>query len=92
MEDRSIVETLAQALGQFETIGMPARNLAFRTRREYTRDLRDLLTYLEQRGTQRLDEVRPQALEGYLAEFVKYLIFQTVCLVRNSAGDILSTE
>ncbi len=68
MADRSIVETLAQALGQFETIGMPARNLALRTRREYGRDLRDLLSYFEQGETTRLDEVRPRDLEGYLAE------------------------
>ena len=68
MAHRSTVETLAQALAQFETIGMPARNLATRTRREYSRDLGDLLSYLEQCGTTRLDEVRPRALEGYLAD------------------------
>ncbi|CAA9342622.1 MAG: hypothetical protein AVDCRST_MAG93-6722 [uncultured Chloroflexia bacterium] len=62
------VETLAQALAQFETIGMPARNLATRTRREYVRDLRDVLSYLEHGGTTRLEEVRPRDLEGYLAE------------------------
>ncbi len=44
MADRSTVETLSQALAQFETIGMPARNLAVRTRREYSRDLRDVIT------------------------------------------------
>ena len=54
MADRSTVETLAQALAQFETIGMPARNLATRTRREYSRDLCELLSYLEQCGTTRL--------------------------------------
>ncbi len=68
MVDRSTVETLTQALAQFETIGMPARNLATRTRHEYTRDLRDFLSYLEHRGTTRLDEVRAWELEGYLAE------------------------
>ncbi len=68
MAGRSTVETLAQALAQFETIGMPARNLATRTRREYARDLRDVLSYLEQGGSPRLDEVRPRDLEGYLAE------------------------
>ena len=47
---------------------MPARNLALRTRQEYARDLRDLLRYLAQQGTTQLDEVRPHALEGYLAE------------------------
>jgi hypothetical protein len=30
MEGRSTVETLAQALARFETIGMPARDLATR--------------------------------------------------------------
>ncbi len=67
MADRSDVDTLAQ-LAQFETIGMPTRNLATRTRSEYSRDLRDLLSYLAQQGTTQLDEVRPQALEGYRAE------------------------
>jgi site-specific recombinase XerD len=62
------VETLAQALSQFETIGMPARNLAARTRREYSRDLREVLSYLEQGGTTWLDEVRIRDLEGYLAD------------------------
>lgn len=68
MDDRSSVDTLAQALAQFETIGMPARNLAVRARREYARDLRDLLGYLEQQGVTRLEGVRPRALEGYLAD------------------------
>jgi hypothetical protein len=40
MIDRYAVETLAQAL--FETVGMPAHNLSARTRREYSRDVRDL--------------------------------------------------
>jgi site-specific recombinase XerD len=68
MEDRSVVVTLTQALAQFETIGMPARNLAARTRCEYVRDLRDLLSYLEHHGITRLAAVRPRELEGYLAE------------------------
>src|SRR3954447_6487273 len=68
MASRSTVETLAQALAQFETIGMPARNLAARTRREYSRDLREVLSYLEQNGTTRLVEVRLRDLEGYLAD------------------------
>ncbi len=67
MEGGSSGGTLTQALARFETVGMPARNLALRTRREYTRDLRDLLTYLAHRGIRRLEAVRPQELEGYLA-------------------------
>ena len=68
MAGRITVETLGQALAQFEIIGMPARNLAARTRREYSRDLREVLSYLEQSGTTRLDEVRLRDLEGYLAD------------------------
>ncbi len=68
MAGRSTVETLTQALAQFETIGMPARNLAARTRHEYARDLRDLVAYLEYRGITRLTEVSSRELEGYLAE------------------------
>ncbi len=68
MADRSTVDTLPQALAQFETIGMLARNLAPRTRREYSRDLRDVITYLEHGGITRLAMVSPWDLEGYLAE------------------------
>ncbi len=68
MDGMNSAETLTQALALFETVGMPARNLALRTRREYTRDLRDLLSYLEHQGTTRIDEVRPRDLEGYVAE------------------------
>ncbi|HSH80639.1 MAG TPA: site-specific integrase [Herpetosiphonaceae bacterium] len=68
MVDRSTVETLAQALAQFETIGMPARSLAVRTRCQYARDLRELLGYLADRGTTQLEEVRSRELEAYLAE------------------------
>ncbi|MDP9316919.1 MAG: tyrosine-type recombinase/integrase [Chloroflexota bacterium] len=68
MEGGSSVGTVTQALELFETVGMPARNLATRTRCEYARDLRDLLTYLECRGISHLEAVRPQELEGYLAE------------------------
>ena len=68
MDGRINVETLAQALAQFETIGMPARNLAARTRREYSRDLWDVLSYLEQGGITQLAEVRMRDLESYLAE------------------------
>ncbi len=68
MECRSSVGTLTHALALFESVGMPARNLAVRTRREYSRDLRDLLSYLEHDGTTLLDGVRPRDLEGYLAE------------------------
>ena len=68
MPEHDHVATLAQAVALFETVGMPARNLAARTRREYTHDLHDLLAYLEQHGTTRLETVSLRDLEGYLAE------------------------
>jgi hypothetical protein len=35
VEDSGTVTTLEQGLALFETVGMPARNLSARTRREY---------------------------------------------------------
>ena len=60
--------TLLDALRVFETVGMPARNFAVRTRREYSRDLRELLDYLATYGITDVDTVRLPHLEGYLAE------------------------
>ena len=45
MDDRSTVETLAQAVALFETVGMPVRNLPPLTRREYAPDLQDLWSF-----------------------------------------------
>lgn len=60
--------TLVDALTKFETVGMPARNFAVRTRREYSRDLHELLDYLATCEITDLETVRLPALEGYLAE------------------------
>ena len=49
---------LVDALMTFETVGMPARNFAVRTRREYSRDLRELLDYLATCGITDVDMVR----------------------------------
>ena len=54
MQQIGPVETLDQALAAFETVGMPAKNRAVRTRREYRDDIRDLLTFLSARGITRL--------------------------------------
>jgi len=50
MATMSAIKTLAQALAQFETIGLPAHTLAFRPHREYSHDLHDLLSYLTSEG------------------------------------------
>jgi integrase/recombinase XerC len=61
-------ETLQQGLTFFETVGMPARDLAARTRQEYTNDLTDLIGFLAKRGITKLKQVRLQDLENYQAE------------------------
>ena len=48
MSDAATDYTLTEALDLFETVGMPARNLAERARQEYAHDLGDLLAFLAQ--------------------------------------------
>lgn len=62
------VKTLKHGVALFVTVGMPARNLAARTRQEYRNDLDDLVMFLEQRGVTGLDQVGLQDLESYQAE------------------------
>jgi integrase/recombinase XerC len=62
------IETLKQGLAFFDTIGMPARNLSARTRKEYQNDLTDLIEFLEDRGITRLKQVDLRDLENYQAE------------------------
>src|ERR671933_427091 len=68
MPDVSEVETVDQAVAVFETVGMPAKNLAARTRREYASDLHDLVAFLVRREITRLEAVGQRDLEAYLAE------------------------
>ncbi len=68
MQQIGAVETLEQAIAAYETVGMPAKNLAARTRHEYANDLRFLATFLAERGITRLDQVGLRELERYLAE------------------------
>jgi site-specific recombinase XerD len=68
MEEMGQVETLAQGVAVFETVGMPAQNLAARTREEYRTDLADLVAFLARWGVTRLKDVGLRELEGYLAE------------------------
>ncbi|HZB95788.1 MAG TPA: tyrosine-type recombinase/integrase [Herpetosiphonaceae bacterium] len=62
------VETFDQAVTVFETVGMPAKNLAARTRREYASDLRDLVAFLTEHEITHLAMVGLRDLEAYLAE------------------------
>lgn len=60
--------TVRRAVGLYETIGMPARNLSSRTRTEYMKDLRDLLMFLEERGVMTVAHLSLVHLDAYQAE------------------------
>lgn len=66
--DLSQVDTLEKALELFQTVEMPACNLAARTRKEYTADLTDLLEFLSKRGITQMKQVRIAHLVAYQAE------------------------
>ncbi len=68
VENSGTVTTLEQGLALFETVGMPARNLSARTRREYKNDLEDLVAFLAQRGVTEINNVGLGDLESYQAE------------------------
>lgn len=68
MQEIEPVATLKQGIALFERVGMPARNLAARTRQEYLNDLADLAAYLAQRGITKTKQVGLQDLENYQAE------------------------
>ena len=65
---RGQTTTLDDALRLFETIGMPARNLSARTRKEYRTDLQDLVAFLAQRDIENINNVSLADLERYQAE------------------------
>ena len=60
--------TLRQALDEFKTVYMPARNLATRTREEYSNDLAALINFLEQEGIHNTGEIIITSIDRYLAK------------------------
>lgn len=64
MQDLSLTE----ALELYQNIRMPSRNLAERTRIEYTNDLEDLIGFLEETGVNHISQVTKPLVERYLAE------------------------
>lgn len=60
--------TLQEALEAYQTVYMPSRNLAPRTRREYLNDLHDLTSFLEKSGLKRISQIERRHLEAYQAE------------------------
>jgi integrase/recombinase XerC len=59
---------LRDALEAYQSIYMPSRNFAERTRREYLHDLEDLVGFLEKSGLKHSGEVGERHLEAYQAE------------------------
>ena len=59
--------TLQQALEEFKTVYMPARNLAARTRIEYANDLKGFIDYLATMGITRAVELKTVHVDRYLA-------------------------
>jgi len=68
MSETTTTYTLTDALDRFATVGMPARNLAERTRQEYRHDLDDLLAFLAKRNLTTVAGVGLPDLEAYQAE------------------------
>lgn len=60
--------SLDQALTHYETIYMPSRNWAAKTRVNYRNDIADLITFLEKQGKTDPNRVDLQHLEAYMAE------------------------
>jgi len=60
--------SLHAGLVEFETVYMPARDLASRTRGEYKRDILGLVEFLEARGIGYWHEVGLPDLQSYLAD------------------------
>jgi site-specific recombinase XerD len=60
--------TPREAVKACHTVYMPSRNLAEKTRREYTDDLEDLMGFLEKLGLKRISQVDGQHLEAYQAD------------------------
>src|SRR5260370_15770848 len=61
--------TLAEAVELYQSILLTSRNLARRSRREYSDDICDLINFLaDQGGINRPERVDRTHLEGYLAE------------------------
>lgn len=60
--------TLDQALTHYETIYMPARNYAAKTRVNYRNDITDLMEFLQGNGLKNPEDVSLNDLEAYLAE------------------------
>ncbi len=62
------ITTLDQAVQLFARDGMPARNLAKHTRKNYLVDLTDLVQFLASRGITRIADISLRHLEAYQAE------------------------
>ncbi len=61
------IETLQQAIELFARDGMPARNLAAHTRKNYRHDLTDLQQFLQRHGVTRIADISLRHLQAFQA-------------------------
>lgn len=65
----SVLSSLQDALTHYQELFLTARNLAQRSRHEYSTDIRELVAYLEEEcSLDRPDQIERKHLEEYLAE------------------------
>ncbi|MDQ5852502.1 MAG: site-specific integrase, partial [Chloroflexota bacterium] len=62
------IDTLEQAIQLFARDGMPARNLAAHTRKNYLHDLTDLVQFLTDKGVTQLSNISLRHLQNFQAE------------------------
>lgn len=60
--------SIRRAIRLFELVGMPARNLAQRTREEYGKDLRLMAAFCEEGGRLQAEQITLPVMEAYQAE------------------------
>jgi site-specific recombinase XerD len=58
---------ISQAFEEFKSVHMPAVNYAFRTRKEYSHDLQELVDFLDGIGVHKVGDMNLSYLERYLA-------------------------
>lgn len=60
--------TLKEAVEEYKSVFLPARNFSSRTRVEYVNDVEDLVSFLERSGINRVREITVPGVERYLAD------------------------
>lgn len=70
-DENENVQTLRQGLLFYQDVGMALKGLAKRTQEEYTRDVTEMIVFLEKRGVVELSRVRLRSLQVYSHHLAK---------------------